>query len=251
MRREEEQALVTIREVYGRAERPGTEGWSPLQIDEEMWHRVRLVIELCRCLRLIPYQIDELRVLDVGCGVGRSSRLLVDLGVAPQNLVAIDFRESAIAEARRRNPAIRFQHIESLSEWPRETFDLLVQSTAFSSLPGSRLRKQTAELMQKSICKGGYIFWWDLLRAHGFADGERLEPNHLFPCLQVIRKQKVSLRPDLHDSLRSFRGVGKWFYSALVPLGHRPTHLSALLQCRAADALMNNSRRSGLSKGKR
>jgi len=230
---EEQQALATIREVYERVEPAGTEGWSPLQTDKEMWHRVRLAIELCRCLRLIPYPIGKLRVLDVGCGVGRSSRLLVDLGVAPQNLLAIDFRESAIVEARRRNPAIGFQHIASLSEWPQARFDLVVQSTAFSSLPGSWLRKETAALMQQSICEGGYIFWWDLLRAEQFADGERLDPRSLFPRFQVIRKQRVSLHPDIRDSLRSFRGVGEWISSALAPLGHRPTHMSALLRHRA------------------
>ena len=230
MRTEEETALSTLHQVYARSEPAGTEGWSPLQIDEEMWHRVRLVIELCRCLKLIPEPIANLRVLDVGCGAGRSSRLLVDLGVEPGNLVAIDFRESAIAVARRKNPAIRFQHVASLSEWPREIFDLVIQSTAFSSLPGSTLRKETASLMEKSLREGGYIFWWDLLHAHRFADGERLEPKSLFPSMQLIRERQVSLRPDLNDALRGLRGAGKWISSVLGPFGHPPTHLCAFLR---------------------
>jgi SAM-dependent methyltransferase len=230
VRTEEETALSTLHQIYARLEPAGTEGWSPVQNDEEMWHRVRLIIELCRCLRLIPDPIANLRVLDVGCGVGRSSRLLVDLGIEPQNLVAIDFRESAIADARRKNPAIRFQFIPSLLKWPREKFDLVVQSTAFSSLPGSQLRNETAHLMERSIRKGGYIFWWDLLHAHRFADGGRLEPKSLFPSMQLIRERQVSLRPDLNDTLRSLRGAGKWISSVLRPLGHPPTHLCAFLR---------------------
>src|SRR5215472_1552857 len=136
MRNGEEEALVTIYESYSRREPGGTEGWSPIQIDEEMWHRIRLLMELCRCLRLIPDPIAKLRVLDVGCGTGRSSRLLVEVGVEPQNLVAIDFRETAIATAMVTNPAVRFRHIASLAEWPQESFVLVVQSTAFSSIPG-------------------------------------------------------------------------------------------------------------------
>jgi SAM-dependent methyltransferase len=227
----EEEALATIRKFYTRAEPAGTEGWSPLQFDQEMWHRIRLVIELCRCLRLIPDPIAKLRVLDVGCGAGRSSRLLVDLGVEPQNLVAIDFRETAIATAMHKNPAIRFQHIASLAEWPRERFDLVLQSTAFSSLPGLKLREATAYLMGESACEGGYIFWWDLLRANDFAGGEILDPKSLFPRFQLLRERRVALYTDLSDSLRRLRGIGNWISSVLGPfVGHRPTHLSALLR---------------------
>jgi hypothetical protein len=105
-----------------------------------------------------------------------------------------------------------------------------VQSTAFSSLPGSQLRKEAAYLMERSIREGGYIFWWDLLHAHRFADGERLEPKLLFPSMQLISERRVSLRPDLNDALRWLRGAGKWVSSVLAPLGHPPTHLCAFLR---------------------
>jgi len=192
--------------------------------------RSLLELKAGRCLRLIPAPIANLRVLDVGCGVGRSSRLLVDLGIEPQNLVAIDFRESAIADARRKNPAIQFQNIASLSEWPRGSFDLVVQSTAFSSLPGSKLRKETASLMERSIREGGYVFWWDLLFALRFAGEEMLDPKSLFPGLELLRESRVSLYPDLSDCLRRLHGVGNWISSALGPLGHRATHQSALMR---------------------
>jgi SAM-dependent methyltransferase len=169
-------------------------------------------------------------VLDVGCGVGRSSRLLVELGVSPQNLLAIDVRESAIIDARQRNPAIRFRHIADLSEWPRESFDLVVQCTAFSSLPGPKIREQTASLMERSIDDGGYIFWWDLLIANVFAGGEMLDPGSLFPGFKPLRERHVSIFPDLSDSLRRLRRIGNWISSAQTPLTHSSTHLVALMQ---------------------
>jgi SAM-dependent methyltransferase len=233
MTKDEERAVRKIREIYAHREPAGTDAWSPLHHDLQMWHRSRLMIEASRCLRLIPGPLEDLRVLDVGCGTGRSSRLLVDLGVNPQNLLAIDFRESAIAYAAKTNPAIRFQYIAGFSEWPQERFDLVVQCVAFSSLPGSEIRRQAASLIERSIGDDGYVFWWDLMHAIDFADGQELNPKSLFPRLQPIRERRVSLRPDLCDSLRSLRGMGKWISSALGPLGHRPTHLVALMQSKA------------------
>jgi len=227
---EDEKAFAKLHREYAHLEPARADTWSPLHNDIEMWHRARLLVEACQCLRLIPNPIENLQVLDVGCGVGRSSRLLVDLGISPQNLLAIDFRESAIIHARQRNPAIRFRHIADLSEWPTESFDLIVQCTAFSSLPGPKLRKQAASLMERSIGEGGYIFWWDLLLANTFAGGEMLDPGSLFPHFQHVRERQVSIYPDLSESLRRLRRVGNWIRSARTPLTHRPTHRVALMQ---------------------
>jgi SAM-dependent methyltransferase len=188
------------------------------------------LVEACQSLRLIPNPIESLQVLDVGCGIGHSSRLLVDLGILPKNLLAVDFRESAIADARRRNPAIAFRHIADFSDWPLESFDLIVQCTAFSSLPGPKLRKQTASLMEGSIGEGGYIFWWDLLHANAFADGGKLDPKSLFPHLTVLRGRRVSIYPELSESLRRLRRMGNWISSAQTPLTHPATHLVCLMQ---------------------
>jgi len=230
MHTQDEKALATLHEAFAHYEPAGADRWSPLHDEVEMWHRARLLVEACRCLRLIPKPIESLRVLDVGCGVGRSSRLLIELGVAPQNLLAIDFRKSAIDYATRTNPAIRFRHIADLSEWPSERFDLVIQCTAFSSLPGQALREQTAALMERSIDNGGYIFWWDLLRANPFAGGDVLNPRALFPCFQYIRERQVSIYPDLSDSLRRLRRIGNWIYSARTALTHRPSHLVNLMR---------------------
>ena len=230
MTAEENGALATLLKTYAGREPPGTDTWSPLRIEEEMWHRARLLIEMCRCLRSIPCSIETLQVLDVGCGIGRSSRLLVDIGVRPENLLGIDVRESAINDARRWNPAIRFRHLTGFSDWPRGTFDLVVQCTAFSSLRGSEIRRKTAALMEQSVGADGYILWWDLQRALAFAGGELLDPKTLFQRLQLITERQVSLLPDFCDSLRRLRGIGYWISWALSPIRPRPTHVIALMR---------------------
>jgi SAM-dependent methyltransferase len=229
MRTHQQGDLTTIRQAYSKLEPAGTDGWSPLHSDVELWHRARLLIEACRSLRQIPKSIETLQVLDVGCGVGRSSRLLVDLGVKPSNLLGIDFRETAVVYARQMNPAIRFQHIPRLEDWPVEEFDLAVQCTVFSSIPSGSLRRQTAALMERSVGKMGYILWWDLLTALNFAGGDKLDPAELFPFRKLIDARNVTLQPDMHECFGRIRGIGPWLSFVLSRFGHHPTHTIALL----------------------
>jgi hypothetical protein len=162
------------------------------------------------------------------CGVGRSSRLLVDLGIRPNNVLGIDLRKSAIAYAKQINPAMRFQYISSLEDWPIEKFDLAVQCTVFSSIASIPLRRSTAALMEQSVGKSGYILWWDNLRANDFAGGDDLDPTKLFPRRKLISFRKVALQPDVQDCFRPLRGLNGLLSSILSSFGHRRTHSIAL-----------------------
>jgi SAM-dependent methyltransferase len=179
-------------------------------------------------VREIPIPVASLRVLDVGCGVGRSTRLLVDLGAGPNNVLGIDFRESAIEYAREINPAIRFKHIVDLEDWPQEEFDLAVQCTAFSSIPGNSLREKSAALMEKSVGENGYVLWWDILKANEFAGGDQLDPTKLFASRKLLGLKSVSLQPNVADSIRPLRGLGPRLASALRRFCYQPTHCIAL-----------------------
>lgn len=218
----------TIREIYAKLEPPGCDTWSPLHSNLELWHRARLMVEACHALRRIPKPIDAIKALDVGCGVGRSSRLLVDLGVKPENLLGIDFRESAIAFARQQNTAIRFRSVSGLDDWPDETFDLVVQCTVFSSIPSPSFRVQTAALMERSVGKDGYVLWWDLLKANPFAGGDPLNPIDLFGTRELLYSRRVPLQPQVEESLRLLRGLSRLLTFLVNRCGHEPTHMMAL-----------------------
>jgi SAM-dependent methyltransferase len=220
--------IVAIRHMYSEFEGPNQDTWSPLHNDTELWHRVRLLLEACRMVRKIPIPLASLKVLDVGCGVGRSTRLLVDLGANPNNVLGIDFRQSAIQYAREINPAIRFRHIVDLEEWPQEEFNLAVQCTVFSSIPGKALRKQSATLMEQSVGENGYILWWDSLKANQFAGGDQIDPTKLFSSHKLLALRSVSLRPNVEDCVRPLRGLGPSLASALRRFCYRPTHCIAL-----------------------
>jgi SAM-dependent methyltransferase len=194
-------ALADLRRVYAARERETSDPWVPTNSDFELWHRVRLLIETCRALRLIPRQMESMRILDVGCGSGRSSRMLVDLGARPENITGLDIRHSIINVARKLNPAINFRWIESLADWPADSFDLVVQATAFSSIPDAAVRLQTAALMEQSVGDNGFVLWWDGVATNQFAGREVLDPRRFFPSRQMLLYKRVPLPPYLDECL--------------------------------------------------
>jgi SAM-dependent methyltransferase len=218
--------------TYQRLEPPGSDTWNPLHDDTELWHRVRLYLELRRALSLIPKSPDTIRVLDVGCGTGRSTRALLEFGVRPDNVLGLDLRKSAIEYARALNPAISYLAISGLESWPvLEGFDLCMQCTAFSSILKRETRAAVARKMAMSVTPGGYVYWWDMIRANGFAGGDLLEPLELFHDLVVLLARNVSLQPSLAEAIGP--GIGRRLLGLSIlrgRLGFSSTHCSALFQ---------------------
>jgi SAM-dependent methyltransferase len=217
--------------AYQQLEPPGSDTWNPLNHEIELWHRVRLYLELREALRLISKPLETARVLDVGCGTGRSTRALLEFGVRPENVLAIDLRSSAIEYARGLNPAVSYRTISDFNSWPAEQFDLCIQCTVFSSVHGLEARSALAQKMVASVAAGGYVYWWDMLAANDFAGGDQLNPASLFAALSVVFARQVSLQPTIAEAIRSdlrrrFRGL--FFLQDRV--GFPLTHLSALFQ---------------------
>jgi SAM-dependent methyltransferase len=221
--------IEVLRAAYARLEPAGADTWNPVSRgDVELWHRVRLMIEATEALRRIPADLGSLRVLDVGSGVGRSTRLMVELGIPPENILAIDFRAEALEHARRMNPAMRYKPIASLAEWPSERFDLCIQCAAFSSLPGADTRRATARLMEESVGPQGHIFWWDSIRANSFAGGDALSPTSLFAGRTIVCSSDVSLYPTFAEAAASLPRGARAMPKILRWLPSIKTHQSIL-----------------------
>lgn len=219
-----------IRE-YGRLEPAGTDAWNPLSNEKELWGRARLFLTLGRILSELPIPISDARLLDVGCGVGHSTRALLEFGARPKNVLGIDLRLSAIAYARSLNPAMRFQVVHGLDDWPSESFDLCMQVVVFSSISGLDRRLALAQKMESMVRENGLIFWWDRITANAFAGGDRLDPSDYFKQSLILEEQFLSLPPALAASIK-YRGRVADLISRLLQkwIGHPPTHCAALLK---------------------
>lgn len=184
--------------------------WSPLTSDTELWHRLRLFSEMSQALKLVSKPIETLRVLDVGCGAGRSTRALLEFGILPENLTGVDIREEDIEYSSHMNPAINFKLVSSLQDIKElGDFDLCCQCTVFSSIKDPQERLHLAEAITSAVKPGGHLFWWDRRYANDFAGGDRFLPEEYFKSMQIVYKAEVPLQWEARNCIRPLRGVGR------------------------------------------
>jgi ubiquinone/menaquinone biosynthesis C-methylase UbiE len=122
--------------------------------------RGRKVLEL-----LNKYQMRHLaekKVLDIGCGIGGWLRDFIQWGAKPENLYGIDLLEDKIKEAKQLNPNVNFicGSAEKLN-FPDESFDIVLQSTCFTSIFDSEMKKRIAGEMLRVVRDHGIILWYD------------------------------------------------------------------------------------------
>jgi SAM-dependent methyltransferase len=166
------------------------DAWNPVAAEPEVVHRVALFRAVVSALRASGRPMEALRVLDVGCGTGRSSRMYVDLGIDPGNIHGIDVRPNAVEAARRLHPGIQFSvppPSDSLCTGSRSNW--VHVSTVFSSVPTAHYRKTLAKRILDTLPAGGLVFYFDRLKANEFAGGDALSAATLFPGLEPLYRQ--------------------------------------------------------------
>ncbi len=191
-----------IRDAYARreafaAERECYSRWGNLFILQD---RERHVLTLLSRRGLAP--LEGKRILEVGCGTGYWIRELVKWGARPEDIAGMDLLEGRIAVARTLCPGgVQLQqgNAEKLP-FPDERFDLVIQSTVFTSILDMDLRRSIAGEMLRVLKPGGFILWYDYFiknpRNPDVKAIRRREIQALFPACR-IRLQRITLAPPL------------------------------------------------------
>jgi ubiquinone/menaquinone biosynthesis C-methylase UbiE len=123
--------------------------------------RERLLI-----MRLKQYgfaSLDDKKVLEVGCGTGYWLREFIKWGARPEHIVGVDLLSERVAEAKRLCPEtveIRCGSAAALS-FPDKTFDLVLQSTVFTSILDFEMKRRIASEMLRVLKEDGLILWYD------------------------------------------------------------------------------------------
>jgi len=109
--------------------------------------------------------VSDKTVLEIGCGSGTNLLQLLLLGFRPENLVANELLEDRAAEARHRLP----QAIEIITgdaselNLPDRTFDVVMQSTVFTSILDDDFQQKLANRMWDLVKPRGGILWYDYI----------------------------------------------------------------------------------------
>lgn len=123
----------------------------------------RIVVMLERA-GVLP--LEGRKIADVGCGTGNWLLQFIQWGTRPENLFGIDLNPSRIEQARSKIPEAQIE-IGDASQlpWPSETFDLVCQFTAFSSVLDQQMRRDMASEMMRIVKPTGAILSYDLIVA--------------------------------------------------------------------------------------
>jgi len=161
--------------------------------------RVRQVIAALR--REALYPPAGLDICEVGCGTGQWLVDLVSWGADPSRMAGIDLQEGRLETARGRVPAVDLRAGDAAElPWPNESFDLVVQSTVFTSILDPDLKRRVAAEMLRVLRPGGRILWYDFFRNNPTNPNVRgvgaAEIRALFPGRR-IELRRVTLAPPL------------------------------------------------------
>ncbi len=146
--------------------------------------------------------LSELRVLEVGCGSGGNLLELLRMGLSPTNLVGNELLQERSTAARLNLPeATRVLPGDALQlPFSQGSFDIVYQSTVFSSLLDANFQTQLAKKMWSWVSPGGAVLWYDFTydnpRNPDVKGVTLARIRKLFPD-GVIHSRRVTLAPPI------------------------------------------------------
>jgi ubiquinone/menaquinone biosynthesis C-methylase UbiE len=145
------------------------------------------------------------KALEIGIGSRGWLPVLLDWGLAEENISGIDIGEARVVSAQKRFPKadLRIGDATRLP-WLGESFDLVIASTVLSSVLDAEVRRAICNDMVRVVKRGGAIVWYDMRvgnprnsNVRGIGENEIRE---LFGALEY-RFQAVTLVPPLARSV--------------------------------------------------
>lgn len=191
---------VRIQAAYARRQRDDRYSWfSPghLFIVQERERRLLALLKHYGFLKL-----DAKKILEIGCGAGYWLREFIKWGARPENITGLDLLPDRVAQAKQLCPetvSIRCGNATAL-DFPAATFDLVLQSTVFTSILDPGMKRQIAAEMLRVVKGDGLILWYDYHmnnpRNPDVRGVKKREIRQLFPGCQVDLR-RITLAPPL------------------------------------------------------
>jgi len=166
----------------------------------------------------------HLRLIEIGCGSGGNLLRLLRWGFDPANLVGNELQPERLAAARRRLPQELALIGGDACELDCEGFDIVYQSTVFSSILDDAFQERLAAHMWKMVKPGGGVLWYDFCYDNPRNPDVRGVPvrrvRALFPHARIVVR-RVTLAPPLS---RAVTRVAAGLYSVFNSLPFLRTH---------------------------
>lgn len=150
-----------------------------------------------------------LHVLEIGAGSGGNIPFFLSLGIPASNIWANELLPDRAAALRSAFPTIHVIEGDARTLTGNQEFDIVFQSTVFTSILDQQFRKELAALMWGLVKPGGAVLWYDFTfdnpRNPNVKKVTPKEIRELFPLAQKPGFYRVTLAPPLG------RKVSKWY----------------------------------------
>ncbi|MFN3916365.1 MAG: class I SAM-dependent methyltransferase [Flavobacteriales bacterium] len=172
--------------------------------------------------------LSKIKVLEIGAGGGGNIYFFKSIGVESQNIFANELLPERLTELRRTHHDINIIEGDALEISENLEFDLVFQSTVFTSILDNRFKQKLAKKMISLTKESGIILWYDFQfnnPKNKDVKGVRLkEVRKLFPNGLIIKSKRVTLAPPIG------RRVGKLynFINSVFPFLR--THLIVVIK---------------------
>lgn len=167
--------------------------------------------------------LSALSILEIGCGSGGNLLELLQLGASPERLTGNELLPDRMQQAARRLPeALRlFEGDASSLEFEAGTFDIVYQSTVFTSLLDARFQERLAACMWQWLKPGGGVLWYDFVYDNpANRDVKGVSINRirdLFPE-GTISARRVTLAPPISRRICRIHPTGYHILNSIPPL---------------------------------
>lgn len=189
-----------------------------------------VVNELKRCAKeLIDTYFKDLSnvtMLEIGAGNGTNAHMFIEMGVKPENISFNELINERVNNIRSNFPSNKLFPGDAITiEFP-EKYDIVFQSTVFTSILSDDDRKKLAEKMWSLLKPGGIILWYDFIYNNPKNKDVRkvdvVEAKALFNKSTRRTIKKITLAPPIG------RKVGKLYH--LFNVSFLRTHILAVFQ---------------------
>jgi len=219
-----------IREVYAKRQDGTRYSWFNSGHLFMVQARERRLLALLAQYGFTP--LNTKKILEVGCGTGYWLREFIKWGARPENIAGIDLLADRIDEAGRLCPTAVQLWCGSGTElpFPDEAFDLVLQSTVFTSVLDSGMKQRMASEMLRVLKEGGLILWYDYHVNNPLNPDvrgvKRREIEQLFPRSRIAL-QRLTLAPPLARLLAPYSWIACY---ALEKIPLLCTHYVGVIQ---------------------